>query len=665
MLLLIISISLFSIVYLSVYTIPDPTPTPVANIVGTLDQYNNQIVFQHLGGETLSGDSQLIVHKGDTVNVALLSSYIGDEWEMGETLIYPIFNLVDVYVDAIIIDYDSNSIISNAVLQRGFSILQPYVETKPAINIGKHSATLVMSYDFVTYSGSIYFFYRKVGNATWINTGSIPKNGYATVQLPLNIFDINTTYEYRGAIQYNSNTLYGSTVHFTTSSVLLDTNINNLPDTISFKPYTISATGDIELDNVTLYYRFSEDGTTWYESDEDVNWWNPSWSQRLRLSIDHNQIRGPLTNFTILAHISDPLISNNTQNDGDDLVFLDDNNQRLPHEIESFNQATGTIIAWVKMPILTSTENTTCWLYFGNPTCINQEQVEDTWDDTFVSVYHMDTMTDSTQQDNTLLDVNTYQGSGIISYCRQFTGDKSSYLHVTSSDFDLPNSFTISCWYYSSTTQENYVTLLNKQNSIQKSNDRNWIVTFPHPSHFSLFKASSAGNDDYLKVDTGHKDIEDGSWHHVSVSYDAKKGVAQIITDGGKYIGTDSSLDFSLDGQGDPFYIGREIGETKSYFEGYIDEVYISNVQRNLNWTNTYFNMVLNQTSFVSIIPSGGIGWTKWDNPSVNPDETPPWSWEFPFSELEGFYEFISLGQYNYNSENWPGNADQRCEYDI
>lgn len=664
MLLLIISISLFSVVYLSVYTLPDPTQTPSANIIGTLDPTTDQIRFYHLGGSSIPGYNTLRVQKGNTVDIKEISSYVGDEWELGEVITYDITNYHNIYVDASVIDVDSNSIISNAVLQKGFSEINPYVRTRQAKNIEKESATLSMDYDFVTNSGIIYFSYREKGTSTWINTSTIAKSGWGSYDKQIISLTNTTTYEYRGIIKFGSTILQGSVVEFSTASIPLDTMVDDLPDVISSTPFTINATGDSELDNVTLYYRYSNDGVTWYDGDDDVNWWNSSWSERLHLSIDHRFVSGTLANFTALVKLSDPSLSNHAQNDADDIVFIDENNHQLPHEIDSYDSATGTLVAWVKLPVLSHTENTTFWLYYSNPISGNQEQVEDAWDDSFVAVYHLDSMIDSTNNPHNLIDQNTNAATGMVGGCRYFSGNDQSYLHVTSPDFDLPNSFTVSCWYYTnaSDTQQKYATLLNKQDN---SNKHNWLVSFTHPKKYSFLKSSTETDEDYIEIDTGYKALEDDEWHHVSASYDATNGLAELIICGGAHIVSDSSLGFTLAGQSCPFIIGKNVVDTNQYFKGLIDEVYVSNVQRDLNWTNTYYNNIINKSSFTSIIPSGGLGWTKWDSTSTNPDETSPWSWEFPFSEYEGYYEFISIGQFQNNTEIWPESTDQLCEYDI
>ena len=48
--------------------------------------------------------------------------------------------------------------------------------------------------------------------------------------------------------------------------VSLETDINSInPYTITSSPLTITANGDSELDNITLYYKYSDDNRTWIE----------------------------------------------------------------------------------------------------------------------------------------------------------------------------------------------------------------------------------------------------------------------------------------------------------------------------------------------------------------------------------------------------------------
>ena len=57
-----------------------------------------------------------------------------------------------------------------------------------------------------------------------------------------------------------------------------------------------------------------------------------------------------------------------------DLVFTGaDGTTRLDHAIEAYDPGTGALTAWVSVPVLSGTEDTALFLYYGNPTAVDQQ----------------------------------------------------------------------------------------------------------------------------------------------------------------------------------------------------------------------------------------------------------------------------------------------------
>jgi hypothetical protein len=54
--------------------------------------------------------------------------------------------------------------------------------------------------------------------------------------------------------------------------------------------------------------------------------------------------------------------------------------------------------------------------------------------------------------------------------------------------------------------------------------------------------------------------------------------------------------------------------------------------------------------------------WMEW-NDANNPDTTYPWRWNFNFPNETGYYEFYSIGKYAGTVESAPANADSICRY--
>jgi biopolymer transport protein ExbB len=131
-------------------------------------------------------------------------------------------------------------------------------------------------------------------------------------------------------------------------------------------------------------FRFS----TGYPSPFDP--FDYGWHYRKQIIIDHTQVAGNLENFPVLLSTIDPDLMK-AQSDGDDLLFMNGvgSARKLRHEIETFNQETGTLIAWVNISALSSSHDTEFYLYYGNPSCINQQYPEKVWTSSFVAVWHL------------------------------------------------------------------------------------------------------------------------------------------------------------------------------------------------------------------------------------------------------------------------------------
>jgi len=121
LLLLAISISIFSLVYFSVLTV-SPYPTkPSVNLICTLE--NNNITLEHRGGKTLDLDTEITVNINGTNEKFIVNNYINNTfkengvWNMGERVIYPTGDVTDLKVSVSVVDKHSNSVIMMVVLQ--------------------------------------------------------------------------------------------------------------------------------------------------------------------------------------------------------------------------------------------------------------------------------------------------------------------------------------------------------------------------------------------------------------------------------------------------------------------------------------------------------------------------------------------------------------------
>lgn len=268
MLLLLISIGLFSVVYYSVLSVSEPVSTPSAYIIGRVNR-NNNIIIEHYGGDSLDDETTFYLTVGSEQRSFTISEYLIDKnsnnkWDIGEQVIIDDLAPTNAYVHIDIVDSLSSSLVMSGIIQDGGKTPQPYVVTEDAYNVDKFSAELSMSYNFIWESGHIWFEYKKLEligvDGGWTQTTPESKSGYGTYTQEINSLTLNTTYMCRANLEYDSVTLKGEIKQFSTKDIDLDTRVDPItPYYHSESPLRITASGDSDLENVTLYYRFSTD----------------------------------------------------------------------------------------------------------------------------------------------------------------------------------------------------------------------------------------------------------------------------------------------------------------------------------------------------------------------------------------------------------------------
>ena len=80
------------------------------------------------------------------------------------------------------------------------------------------------------------------------------------------------------------------------------------------------------------YLVFQEDNINIFDY-EGSTWWNSDWSYRKKITIQSSQVSSDITQFPILLDITDSDLADNTQDDGEDILFTDFNGIKLNHEI--------------------------------------------------------------------------------------------------------------------------------------------------------------------------------------------------------------------------------------------------------------------------------------------------------------------------------------------
>jgi uncharacterized repeat protein (TIGR01451 family) len=118
------------------------------------------------------------------------------------------------------------------------------------------------------------------------------------------------------------------------------------------------------------------------------------------LTINHAKVGGDVTNFPVLVKITDPALqtvanAGHVQHaSGYDIKFTLPDGTALSHEVERFAGNTGTLIAWVKLPVVTAAVDTEFLIHYGDAAIVAPTaNPADVWDGQYAVVQHMDELT--------------------------------------------------------------------------------------------------------------------------------------------------------------------------------------------------------------------------------------------------------------------------------
>lgn len=161
---------------------------------------------------------------------------------------------------------------------------------------------------------------------------------------------------------------------------------------------------------------------------------------------------GSLSDFPMLVELNGNWLKPKTATGGrlESLVGLDIRFEsaagvRLDHETEAYSASAGSLRAWVRMPSLTTTADTTIFLYYGKAgLTVTEENVAGVWKD-YLAVYHLPGTSDRTGRSRDL----TASGVGtttLVGEAGDFTGAGSELTLALPTFLDALSAYSIQAW---------------------------------------------------------------------------------------------------------------------------------------------------------------------------------------------------------------------------
>jgi hypothetical protein len=346
-----------------------------------------------------------------------------------------------------------------------------------------------------------------------------------------------------------------------------------------------------------------------FQADHDMVFdpFNDGWQYRKEITVDHNMVDGDLTSFPLLISTVDVDLRDKAQDDGDDILFMDDVGvaTRLYHEIESFYGSSGELVAWVTIPSLSSSADTSFYMYYGNSGSYCQQAPEKVWDSHYLFVSHMGstgtTIDDSTfnGNDGTKDGVNAPEEvRGKIGECQDFDKDNSEHIVLDSAIAGLP-AITVEVWETTRSLDEKHVahnicTMFDSDGD----GDIAWRFRSGVEKDFVIDIWKNQG---LVGHATGGSAKLDETWQWIVGTWTGSECYLYVnsieVADDQTASGTMSShanMKTTIGGLDFPY---------GTFHDGMLDEIRISDTARSNDWVSTSYNTMNDPSSFFSVGP--------------------------------------------------------------
>lgn len=343
----------------------------------------------------------------------------------------------------------------------------------------------------------------------------------------------------------------------------------------------------------------------------------PRFALRKPLSIDvANNLGGvDLADFPLAVSLTDADLRmaslGGKLETGFDLGFVDgDGVTPLSFEIDRLDLATGSLTAWVKLPVLSASANTTLHLVFGDAmaTSGGSDGVA-TWADRYVGVWHFSepsysapgNATDATgTHPATAVGAVTAISGGRFGRAAEFGGN-CAHVSIAASAALQPPSVTVSAWVrpadIGSSSTDRIATILSQDvwRATGTGSQGYYLEIYrtlsqPEPSFYA------ANGPTYAHAFATGTGVANGTWHHIVGTFDAANGTASIYLDGA--IAGTASMTGPIDYLSKPVQIGCS---SSGWWIGAIDEVMISSSVHSAAQIVTEHANQLDPVSFVSV----------------------------------------------------------------
>lgn len=308
-----------------------------------------------------------------------------------------------------------------------------------------------------------------------------------------------------------------------------------------------------------------------------------------------------LTDFPLyVALVNDTDLRDHASPDGSDLVFLGSNGTtQLDYEIESYDSATGTLLAWVKVPTITAAADTRIYLRYGAPAAQPADPTA-VWQNGFLVVFHLDESPSGTIKDSTgNHDASSSGGMNVSDQVPAKLGgglafDGNNDVVNFTNPYQGGGEHTISAWVSQQTTSDNDALIVLGSGGTTDGS------RFLHTAFSSGAIAVGLYSDDYLT----DRDIQNDGFVLVHWTYNSSNESRVYVN--GALVPPVHPHNGSADTSGTEGRIGNAPGGNGGFgvnmgFNGIVDEVHLCSTVRSAAWIAAEFANQSSPSTFYTV----------------------------------------------------------------
>ncbi len=323
-------------------------------------------------------------------------------------------------------------------------------------------------------------------------------------------------------------------------------------------------------------------------------WYHANWAYRLPITIDHAKVPGDLVDFPVLVSVTATELTK-AMTDGDGLVFTaGDGVTKLDHEIESFSIATGALIAWVKVPAISSSADTGIYLYYGYNSPNNEQNISGVWSNGFKMVQHFElpaSLTDASSNATNGAETGGVTATpAVIGKGLHMDGVDDRVMVADNAALNFTNVLTASLWFKTDVTPD--LSNGSENGILGKPNDF-WTDSFGF--YFDLTGKLRFFVNDYLSFAPAAT-VSATDWMHIVGVYDGSR--VRLYVNGVEK--NSVALNQAIGVNNKNLNIGR-LSTNQYNTDGTFDEVRIANANRNASWIAAEYANQNSPATFVSV----------------------------------------------------------------